>query len=96
MAISTSWPRLRWPIQSGAVDPGGRWVWHTRPRIILPLWEPALARRFKIIGPDLKNPNSSTGSAHFASSTSCSEQHHQPLASIGRSTSELSKVNAWT
>ena len=44
MAISTLWPKPpRWPIQPGAVDPGGRWVWHTRPRFILPLWEQASA-----------------------------------------------------
>ena len=27
----------------GAVDPGQRWVWHTRPRFILPVWEHASA-----------------------------------------------------
>ena len=44
MAISTLWPKPpRWPIQPGTVDPGGRWVWHTRPRFILPLWEHASA-----------------------------------------------------
>jgi hypothetical protein len=43
MAISTLWPKPpRWPIQPGAVDPNQRWVWHTRPRFILPLWEHAL------------------------------------------------------
>jgi hypothetical protein len=42
MAISTLWPKPpRWPIQPGAVDPNQRWVWHTRPRFILPLWEHA-------------------------------------------------------
>jgi hypothetical protein len=44
MAISHLWtkpPRL--PIQPGIVDPGQRWVWHTRPRFILPLWEHASA-----------------------------------------------------
>jgi hypothetical protein len=44
MAISTLWPKPpRWPIQPGAVDPNQRWVWHTRPRFILPLWEHASA-----------------------------------------------------
>jgi hypothetical protein len=44
MAISSLWPKpLRWPIQSGTVDPSQRWVWHTRPRFILPLWEHASA-----------------------------------------------------
>jgi hypothetical protein len=44
MAISPLWPKpLRWPIQPGAVDPNQRWVWHTRPRFILPLWEHASA-----------------------------------------------------
>src|ERR687892_198736 len=44
MAISSLWPKPpRWPIQPGAVDPGQRWVWHTRPRFILPLWEHASA-----------------------------------------------------
>src|SRR5918994_3929490 len=42
MAISPLWPKPpRWPIQPGAVDPNQRWVWHTRPRFILPLWEHA-------------------------------------------------------
>jgi hypothetical protein len=44
MAISTLWPKPpRWPIQPGTVDPNQRWVWHTRPRFILPLWEHASA-----------------------------------------------------
>jgi len=42
MAISTLWPKPpRWPIQPGAVDPNQRWVWHTRPRFILPMLEHA-------------------------------------------------------
>jgi hypothetical protein len=42
MAISPLWPKPpRWPIQPGAVDPNQRWVWHTRPRFILPSWEHA-------------------------------------------------------
>src|SRR5918994_4418434 len=42
MAISPLWPKPpRWPIQPGAVDPYQRWVWHTRPRLILPMWEHA-------------------------------------------------------
>jgi hypothetical protein len=42
MAISTLWPKPpRWP--PGGVDPGQRWIWHTRPRFILPLWEHASA-----------------------------------------------------
>jgi hypothetical protein len=44
MAISPLSPKPpQWPIQPGAVDPGQRWVWHTRPRFILPLWEHASA-----------------------------------------------------
>src|ERR671912_1823085 len=44
MAISPLWPkRPRWPIQLGTVDPNQRWIWHTRPRFILPLWEHASA-----------------------------------------------------
>src|SRR5688500_3659539 len=44
MAISPLWAKPpRWPIQPGAVDPGQRWVWHTRPRFMLPLWEHASA-----------------------------------------------------
>src|ERR687898_495836 len=44
MAISPLWPKPpRWPIQPGAVDPNQCWVWHTRPRFILPLWEHASA-----------------------------------------------------
>jgi hypothetical protein len=44
MAISTLWLKPpRWPIQPGAVDPGQRWVWHTRPRFILPVYEHASA-----------------------------------------------------
>ena len=44
MAISPLWPKPpRWPIQPGTVDPNQRWVWHTRPRFILPLWEHASA-----------------------------------------------------
>jgi hypothetical protein len=44
MAISTLWPKPpRWPIQPGTVDPNQRWVWHTRPRFIRPLWEHASA-----------------------------------------------------
>jgi hypothetical protein len=44
MAISALWPKPpRWPIQPGTVDPNQRWVWHTRPRFILPLWEHASA-----------------------------------------------------
>jgi hypothetical protein len=44
MAISPLWPKPpRWPIQPGAVDPNQRWVWHTRPRFILPIWEHASA-----------------------------------------------------
>jgi len=42
MAISPLWPKPpRWPIQSRTVDPNQRWVWHTRPRFILPMWEHA-------------------------------------------------------
>ena len=44
MAISPLWPKPpRWPIQPGAVGPNQRWVWHTLPRFILPLWEHASA-----------------------------------------------------
>jgi Concanavalin A-like lectin/glucanases superfamily len=54
MAISPLCPKpLRWPIQPGIVDPGQRWVWHTRPRFILPLWEHAgagAAQRYRRIG----------------------------------------------
>jgi hypothetical protein len=40
MAVLRSWPRPpKWPIQPGTVDPGQRWVWHTRPRLIIPIWE---------------------------------------------------------
>ena len=40
MAVLGFWPRpSKWPIQPGTVDPGQRWVWHTRPRLILPTWE---------------------------------------------------------
>jgi hypothetical protein len=54
MAISPLWPKPpRWPIQPGTVDPNQRWVWHTRPRFILPLWEHAgagAAQRYRRIG----------------------------------------------
>jgi hypothetical protein len=54
MAISTLWPKPpRWPIQPGAVDPNQRWVWHTRPRFILPMWEhvsAGAAQRYRRIG----------------------------------------------
>jgi hypothetical protein len=54
MAISPLWPKPpRWPIQPGAVDPNQRWVWHTRPRFILPMWEHAgagAAQRYRRIG----------------------------------------------
>src|SRR5687767_8869987 len=44
MAISPLSPKPpRWPIQPGTVDPNQRWVWHTRPRFILPKWEHASA-----------------------------------------------------
>src|SRR5919106_6132818 len=44
MAISPLWPKPpRWPIQPGTIDPNQRWVWHTRPRFILPMWEHASA-----------------------------------------------------
>jgi hypothetical protein len=40
MAVLGFWPRpSKWPIQPGTVDPGQRWVWHTRPRLIIPTWE---------------------------------------------------------
>jgi hypothetical protein len=40
MAISPLWPKPpRWWPQQGLCHPGHRWVWHTRPRFILPLWE---------------------------------------------------------
>jgi hypothetical protein len=40
MAVLRFWPRPpKWPIQPGTVDPGQRWVWHTRPRLIIPIWE---------------------------------------------------------
>jgi hypothetical protein len=41
MAISTLLLNASVPIQPGTVDPNQRWVWHTRPRFILPLWEHA-------------------------------------------------------
>jgi Concanavalin A-like lectin/glucanases superfamily len=54
MAISPLWPKPpRWPIQPGTVDPNQRWVWHTRPRFILPTWEHAgagAAQRYRRIG----------------------------------------------
>jgi hypothetical protein len=54
MAISPLWPKPpRWPIQPGALDPNQRWVWHTRPRFILPMWEHAgasAAQRYRRIG----------------------------------------------
>jgi hypothetical protein len=54
MAISPLWPKPpRWPIQPGTVDPNQRWVWHTRPRFILPLWEHAgagTAQQYRRIG----------------------------------------------
>jgi transposase len=44
MAISPLSPKpSRLPLQPGAVDPNQRWVWHTRPRFVLPLWEHASA-----------------------------------------------------
>jgi hypothetical protein len=55
MAISPLWPKpSRWPIQPGTVDPNQRWVWHTRPRFILPLWEHAgagAAQRYVRLAP---------------------------------------------
>ena len=40
MAVLRFWPRpSKWPIQPGTVDPGQRWVWYTRPRLIIPTWE---------------------------------------------------------
>jgi hypothetical protein len=54
MAISPLWPKPpRWPVQPGTVDPNQRWVWHTRPRFILPTWEHAgagAAQRYRRIG----------------------------------------------
>jgi hypothetical protein len=59
MAISPLWPKpQRWPIQPGAVDPNQRWVWHTRPRFVLPLWEHAsagAAQRYRRIGRGARN-----------------------------------------
>ena len=43
MAISPLWPKPpRWPIQPGAVDPGGRWVWHTLVRV----WDGQQVRQY--------------------------------------------------
>jgi hypothetical protein len=40
MAISPLWPKPPWwRPQQGLCHPGHRWVWHTRPRFILPMWE---------------------------------------------------------
>ena len=40
MAELGSWPKpYKWPVDPRPVHPGQRWVWHTRPRLIIPTWE---------------------------------------------------------
>lgn len=50
MALSPLWPKPpRQPISLGNVHPNQRWLWHSRPKLILPLWEqagPGTAQRY--------------------------------------------------
>ena len=49
MPINPVWPKpYRWQIQPGT-RADQRWVWHTQPRFIMPLWEdarPGTAQRY--------------------------------------------------
>jgi Concanavalin A-like lectin/glucanases superfamily len=54
MVAANVWPKPpRWQAAPGLANPAQRWLWHSRPRFILPLWEPAAAgtaQRYQRIG----------------------------------------------
>ena len=42
MPINPVWPKpYKWLVDPRLVHPGQRWVWHTKPRFIVPAWEDA-------------------------------------------------------
>ena len=51
MPINPVWPKpYKWLVDPRLVHPGQRWVWHTKPRFIMPLWEdvrPGTAQRYR-------------------------------------------------
>jgi hypothetical protein len=51
MPINLVWPKpYKYLIDSRLVHPGQRWVWHTKPRFIVPAWEdarPGTAQRYR-------------------------------------------------
>jgi Concanavalin A-like lectin/glucanases superfamily len=54
MTLHPTWPKPgRWPLQPGTVDPNQRWLWHSRPRFVLPIWEHVsadAAQRYRLLG----------------------------------------------
>ena len=51
MPINPVWPKpYKWLVDPRLVHPGQRWVWHTKPRFIIPAWEdarPGTAQRYR-------------------------------------------------
>ena len=51
MPINPVWPKpYKWLVDPRLVHPGQRWVWHTKPRFVLPAWEdarPGTAQRYR-------------------------------------------------
>ena len=51
MPINPVWPKpYKWLVDPRLVHPGQRWVWHTKPRFIVPAWEdarPGTAQRYR-------------------------------------------------
>jgi hypothetical protein len=82
MATSPLWPKPpRWPLHPNAVDPNQRWVWHTRPRFILPLWEHAsagAAQRYVRLAPTRRTARTwqlNTGAAAMRTPWGTGRQH---------------------
>jgi hypothetical protein len=102
MATSPLWPKPpRWPIQPGAVDPNQRWVWHRRPRFILPLWEHAgagAAQRFVRLpqtqdGKDVAAEHRRRGHTH-ALRARCQHSHGQRRRDRG-ACRQQSQLRGW-
>jgi hypothetical protein len=51
MPINPVWPKpYKYLVDPRLVHPGQRWVWHTKPRFVLPAWEdarPGTAQRYR-------------------------------------------------
>ena len=92
MPINPVWPKpYKWLVDPRLVHPGQRWVWHTKPRFIMPLWEdvrPGTAQRYR----RLRYGRGSQHDWRLNTSASTIRTRFGPAISIRRLTALSSRV----